>query len=151
MTPRSIRLAIFVLLACTFAAACAPAAREVDVEARIDGFLGAVRDRTDGFGWDRLRDDVRASYPGGQSAWIAAMGAGETSGLRWRIENVFVDDYVGCARVHFDGGRQHVPVALFDDDLPAPARVASDIGDGSFTICATVGPLPFDAGVHGVG
>ena len=150
MTRLSIRTAIFLLLVCMFAAACAPASSRA-VEARIDGFLAAVRDRTDGFGWDRLRDDVRASYPGGRSAWTAAMGAGDTSGLRWRIEDVSVDDYVGCARVHFDGSRQHVPPALFDDDLPAPARVASDVGDGSFRICATVGPLPFDSGVHGVG
>lgn len=145
------KLAICLLLACAIAAACVPATRAADVEARIDGFLAAVRDRTEGFGWDRLRDDVRASYPGGRSAWSQAMGASDTGGMTWRVDDVSVDDYVGCARVHFGASRQHVPPMLFDYRLPAPARVASDIGDGSFWICATVGPLPLDAGVHGVG
>lgn len=150
--PTSIRLAIVVLLASTVAAACVPPTSRADaVEERIADFLVAVRDRTEGFGWDLLRDDVRTSYPGGRSAWIAAMEASDTGNLRWRIEDVSVDDYVGCARVHFEAGREDVPLTLFDDDLPAMARIAGDVGDGSFWICATVGPLPFDVGVQGVG
>jgi hypothetical protein len=142
---------MFLLVACSLAVACVPRATPSAVEARIEEFLLAVRDQADGIGWDHLRGEVRASYPGGRDAWVRAMGAGDTSRMRWRIEDVSVDDAVGCGRVEFGDSRQHVPSTLFDDRLPALARVASDIGDGRFFICATVAPFPLDGGVHGVG
>lgn len=147
------RLAIWVVVAATLAAACAfpREANPRDVEARISGFLIAVRDRADGSGWDHLRSDVRASYPGGRSAWIEAVGGRDTSGLTWRIEDVSVDDDIGCARVDFGTSRDSIPTTLFDKQLPPMARVASDVADGVLFICAKIGPLPLDAGIHGVG
>ena len=147
------RLAIWVVVAATLAAACALPGRANprDVEARISGFLIAVRDRADGSGWDHLLGDVRASYPGGRSAWMEAVGGRDTSGLTWQIDDVSVDDYVGCARVDFGTSRDSVPTSLFDKQLPPMARVASDVAAGVLFICATIGPLPLDAGIHGVG
>ncbi len=140
-----------VVLACVPVAACGGVATHAEVQGRIAEFLVAIRDRADALGWDQLRDDVRASYPGRRAAWIQAMGAGDTSELTWRIDDVSVDDYVGCARVDFGESRHGVPTTLFDDNLPALARVASPLDKGAFYVCATVGPLPFDTGVHGVG
>ena len=129
--------------------ACQPAMAR-DVEARIAAFLAAVRDGTNGSGWDLLRDDVRAAYPGGAAAWVEAIASTDTSALMFSIEDVTVDDYVGCARVTLNP-RDAIPFTLYDDALPAPARVASSLSSGPFLICATVGPLPWDAGIHGVG
>lgn len=134
------------IAACVSIEARAPA-----VDGRIADFLVAIRDRAGSLGWDQLRSDVRASYPGGRPAWLEAIERIDTSPLTWRIANVSVDDYVGCAEVDFGASREFVPPTLFDEQLPAAARVASPIGDGRFWICATVGPLPFDAGIHGVG
>ena len=132
---------------------CAPSLpnRGADVEARIDAFLKAVRDGTDGSGWNHLRGDVKAAYPGGGNAWVAAIAQDDPSGLKWTIGEVTVDDFVGCARVDFGETRGEVPFTLYDDRLPAPARVAISLSSGPFHICATVGPLPFDAGIHGAG
>ena len=146
------RVLISLLVACSLLGACvSQGARPSEVEARIAEFLIALRDRAEGMGWDHLRGDVRASYPGGQPAWIQAMRAADTGRLSWRIEGASVDDFVGCARVVFGDTAEGVPSALFDDQLPPAARVASRIDDAAFLICATTGPLPLDAGVHGVG
>ena len=146
------RQLFLVVIACSLFVACVPeTARPPEVESRIAEFLSAIRDEADGFGWHHLRDDVRASYPGGRAAWVQAIGAGDTSRLTWRIADVSVDDFMGCATVHFEDSTEHVPVALFDDELPPPARVLTHVGGGAFFTCATTGPFPFDAGVVGVG
>jgi hypothetical protein len=125
--------------------------RALEAEARIDAFLAAVRDGTNGSGWNLLRNDVRASYPGGGEAWVAAITSADTSGLTWTVDDVVVDDYVGCARVEFGEARADVPLTLYDARLPAQARVATSLSSGPFHICVTVGPLPIDAGIHGAG
>lgn len=133
-------------------AGCTPSlqARERDTEVRIEAFLLALRTGQDGFGWNLLRDWVRAAYPGGGNAWVAAIESTDTSRLTWSIDDVTVDDFVGCARVTLEP-RDAIPFTLYDDALPAPARVATSLSSGPFFICATVGPLPWDVGVHGVG
>jgi hypothetical protein len=82
---------------------------------------------------------------------MEAVGGRDTSGLTWRIDDVSVDDYMGCARVDFGTSRDSIPITLVDDQLPPMARVASEVAGGVLFICATIGPLPFDAGIHGVG
>lgn len=110
----------------------------------------ALRTGQDGFGWNVLRDWVRSAYPGGGNAWVAAIESTDTSRLTWSIDDVTVDDFVGCANVTLEP-REAIPFTLYDDSLPAAARVASSLSSGPFFICATVGPLPCDVGVHGVG
>jgi hypothetical protein len=145
-------MALFALVLATIAAGCQPQElRARDVEARIQAFLDAVRTGSDGFGWNLLEDDVRAAYPGGAEAWIEAIRISDTSDLSWTILDVEVDDFVGCASVDFGRNREGVPFTLYDDSLPARARVASTLERGPFHICATVGPFPWDAGIHGVG
>jgi hypothetical protein len=134
-------------------AACEPsaAARESEARVRIDTFLAAVRDGTNGFGWTLLSDDVRAAYPGGGNAWVEAIGSSDRSGLAWTILDVKGEDYRACANVDFGRTREAVPFTLYDDALPGPARVAASLSSGPFHICATTGPFPWDAGIHGVG
>lgn len=148
-------VAILVIAAASFAmAACTPpivADVSRDTEARIQAFLANVRAQTNGSGWEELRAHVREAYPGGRAAWIQAVASSDTSGLTWTIGEITVDDYVGCARVEFGGDRAAVPLTLYDDQLPAPARVATSLSSGPFVICAKVGPLPWDAGVQGIG
>ena len=124
--------------------------RERDTEARIEAFLLSLRTGQDGFGWNLLKDWARAAYPGGGNAWIAAIESTDTSGLTWSIDDVMVDDFVGCARVTLEP-RDAIPFTLYDDSLPAAARVATSLSSGPFCICAVVGPLPWDAGIRGVG
>ena len=113
--------------------------------------MQALRTGADGFGWNLLRDDVRRAYPGGAEAWIRAIDSVDTTNLRWSILNVDGDDFVGCANVDVGPDRSALPFTLYDDGLPAQARVASTLERGPFHICATVGPFPWDAGIHGVG
>jgi hypothetical protein len=147
------RLAMVLCGVLAFAVGCAPAnaAREHEVQARIEAFLEALRTGREASGWNLLQDDVRAAYPGGAEAWIQAVRLGDPGGLSWTILDVTVDDFVGCANVDFGRSRDKVPFTLYDDGLPAMARIAASLSAGPFYICATVGPLPWDAGVHGVG
>ena len=135
------------------AAACQPTpeAREREVRTRLDVFLTAVRDGTNGFGWNLLHDDVRSAYPGGANAWINAVKTSDTSTLSWTILDIEGDGFVACANVDF--GRDHavVPYTFYDDSLPGPARIAASLSRGPFHMCVTVGPFPWDAGIHGVG
>jgi hypothetical protein len=141
------------LLVVVSVAACQPTAeaREREARLRLDAFLTAVRDGTNGFGWNLLREDVRSAYPGGADAWINALKASGTGDLSWTILDVDGDDFVACANVDF--GRDHavVPFTFYDDQLPGPARIAASLSRGPFHMCVTVGPFPWDTGIHGVG
>lgn len=152
-TPRLVASLLLAAVLAITAAACQPSAeqRAREVEARLEAFLTAVRTGRDGFGWNLLRDDVRSAYPGGAAAWIEAIREFDTSVLTWTIDDVDGDDFVGCANVDFGRSRDAVPFTLYDDSLPGPARIAATLERGPFHMCVTIGPLPWQAGVHGVG
>ena len=111
----------------------------------------AIRSGEDAFGWNLLRGDVREAYPGGSEAWVEAISLADTGGLSWNILEVTVDDFVGCADVDFGPDRDAIPFTLYDDGLPPKARVAATLERGPLHLCATIGPFPWDTGVHGVG
>ena len=128
-----------------------PELRARDVEARVQAFLEAVRTGKDAFGWNLLRDDVRAAYPGGSQAWVEAISTTDTRGLTWTILDVTVEEFAGCADVDFGRVRDAVPFTLYDDGLPPKARVAATLERGPLHLCATIGPFPWNTGIHGVG
>jgi hypothetical protein len=146
-------LALLGLVVTAGASACQPSpeVRAREVQARLQAFLEALRTGSDGFGWNLLRDDVRAAYPGGAAAWVESIRTTDTRNLTWSILDVTGDDFVGCANVDFGRDRSSVPFTLYDDGLPAEARVAATLEHGPFYMCATIGPLPWDTGIHGVG
>lgn len=123
------------------------AVRDTAVGTRIDAFLRAVRDGTESRGWDHLRADVRDAYPGGRDGWLAALDGVDGQPVGWEILETNGDDYTACSRVRILG---EVPSALRDPGLPALVRFLAQLDD-DWRICATIGPGPEEAGVHGSG
>jgi len=153
MTPPGVLRAGLAVVVTMLLGACGiPAAMKQEaVAAQIEAFLVAVRDGSRGSGWDLLRADVKAAYPGGEAGWLRRIDRGVAARLTWGAIVVDqVDDGVGCGRVRIGLPPAKVPEALHDDELPPPARVANLTDTGEWYLCASIASGS-GSGVHGVG